>query len=174
MPHYGIVHFACHAHADLDQPLRSGLMMAGEEEISLSDFMAQRLADTRLVVLSACETGVPGTTLPDEAIGLPAGLLQAGVASVIASLWAVSDDSTMLLMVRFYDLWRNHGLKPVEALSRAQQWLRDSTNEEKARELLPLGIAFTPVGHESKRGDRDRRRDHAHPHHWAAFTYVGA
>ena len=91
-----------------------------------------RLAAARLAALSACETGIPGTKLPDEVVGLPTGWLQAGVAGVVASLWSVNDLSTAMLMERFYRLWREDGLAPALALRQAQLWLRDSTNREKA------------------------------------------
>jgi CHAT domain-containing protein len=102
-----------------------------------------------------------GFELADEAIGLPTGLLQAGVAGVVASLWAVSDRSTMMLISRFYDLWRKEKLEPAIALVRAQQWLRDSTDGEK-EDYFPDFIAF-----------KKSARSYAHPYHWAAFSYTG-
>jgi len=46
-------------------------------------------------VLSACQTAIQDfSNLPDEAIGLPAGLTQAGVPSVLGTLWSVNDAST--------------------------------------------------------------------------------
>jgi CHAT domain-containing protein len=129
--------------------------------------MDLRLEGARLAVLSACETGLPGAKLPEEAVSLPSGLIQAGVAGVVGSLWAVSDVSTALLMARFYDLWRKEGLEPPEALRQAQIWLRDSTNAEKEaffRHALPeLGATR-----------RFQDLDFAHPFYWAAFSYVGA
>jgi len=64
-----------------------------------------RLARTQLVTLSACETGLVefGRGLADEYIGLPGILLQAGARAVVASLWAVDDLATALLMGRFYE-----------------------------------------------------------------------
>jgi CHAT domain len=59
-----------------------------------------------LVAGSACETASIGTELPDQVV-LPAGLLQAGVAGVVASLWAVPDATTAVLMARFHALWRS-------------------------------------------------------------------
>jgi CHAT domain-containing protein len=53
-------------------------------------------------VLAACETALVGTRLPDEAIGLPTGLLQAGAAACIGSLWPVPQVSTAILMAFFY------------------------------------------------------------------------
>ncbi|MGP1375068.1 MAG: CHAT domain-containing protein [Almyronema sp.] len=54
-----------------------------------------------LVVLSACDTG-RGTITGDGVIGLSRSLMAAGVPSVVVSLWAISDVSTVDLMVAFY------------------------------------------------------------------------
>jgi CHAT domain-containing protein len=126
-----IVHFSCHGTADFDEPLNSGLLMSNGL-LTLRDLFALKLTEgtahgIRLAILSACETGLPGLDNIDEVISLPIGLLQAGVAGVIASLWSVSDLSTMLLLTRFYDLWRKDGLEPAIALRQAQQWLRDAS-----------------------------------------------
>jgi CHAT domain-containing protein len=62
---------------------------------------------SRLVVLSACQTAITDyQRLPDEAIGLPGGLLQAGVPGVVGTLWAVNDLSMTLVMAKFYELQR--------------------------------------------------------------------
>ena len=68
----------------------------------------------------------------NEVLSLPSGFLQAGAEGVIGSLWRVADVSTMMLMSRFYDFWLDEGMEPHQALRAAQQWVRDSTNGEKA------------------------------------------
>jgi len=69
----------------------------------------------RLVVLSACETGLGTLQRGDEITGLTRTFLTAGADTVLASLWKVSDESTAVLMQQFYrGLAR--GLKPAEAL----------------------------------------------------------
>ena len=73
----------------------------------------------RLAVLSACETATIGEELVDEVVNFPTGMLQAGAAACIGSLWSVSDVSTALLMRRSYELWRA-GIGPSEALRCAQ------------------------------------------------------
>ena len=162
LPHCNVLHLSCHGTANLREPLTSGLAMS-DGLLSLRDLLNLRLSEQggiRLAVLSACETGLAGIELADEAISLPTGLLQAGVAGVVASLWSVSDRSTMLLLVRFYDLWRKHNLEPAAALRQAQLWLRDSTEQELADYfgLLP---------------ENPNHRPFAHPYHWAAFSYTG-
>jgi CHAT domain-containing protein len=106
--------------------------MANDEILSLRDLLDLKLKGLRLAILSACETGIPGTNLPDEVISLPTGLLQAGAAGVVSSLWSVADLSTMVLLSRFYQLWRTDNLEPPAALRQAQLWLRDSTGPELA------------------------------------------
>jgi hypothetical protein len=74
---------------------------------------------------------VIGTRLPDEVVAPPSALLRAGFAGIVASLWAVTDISTAMLMARFYHFWKHEEYAPDEALRQAQIWLRDSTNGEK-------------------------------------------
>jgi len=158
-----IVHFSCHGTANLDDPLNSGLLMS-DGLLTLRDILALNLSEQggiRLAILSACETGLSGVENADEAINLPTGLLQAGVAGVVGSLWAVSDLSTRLLLVKFYELWREEKLPPDQALRQAQIWLRDSTDGEK-EDFFPDFIALD-------RSDRS----FTHPYHWGAFSYTG-
>lgn len=99
-----VLHLICHGIADLRTPLDSGLVLAGNERIMLRDLFDLPL-QVRLAVLSACETALPGVELPDEVVALPTGLLQAGVAGVVASQWSVPDLSTAMLMAEFYRRW---------------------------------------------------------------------
>jgi hypothetical protein len=121
-------HFACHGEADPNEPEHSSLLLADGARLMVRDLLdpqnAINFAHLRLAVLSACQTGIPGMKLPDEVVGLPAGWLQAGAAGVLASLWPVSDDATVALMGRFYELYLIDGLDPVDALWLAQRWLR--------------------------------------------------
>jgi len=94
--------------------------------ITLLDvFRILKLPHARLAVLSACESGmIQMNTQADEFIGLPAGFLYAGARAVLSSLWTVDDESTSLLMQRFYENMLHHNLIPAEALQKAQLWLR--------------------------------------------------
>jgi CHAT domain-containing protein len=117
------MHFCGHAFAGWSEPAQGGLMLAEDRVLTAKELSLMRLA-MRLAVLSACETGVPGTELPDEVIGLPTALIESGVAGVVASLWSVADESTARLMEHFYRLWREDGVAPNEALRLAQMELR--------------------------------------------------
>jgi len=162
-------HFACHCVAEPDHILDSALILA-DGELSLRDILALPPAPRRLAILSACETHRSGTDLPDEATGLPAALIQAGFAGVVASQWAVGDWSTSHLMSRFHDLWRNKGLAPAAALAEAQRWCRTATVADlhgygsvEQRDGLQAPDEPGPLANRPLR----------HPFWWAAFALTG-
>jgi hypothetical protein len=171
LPGKSVLHFSCHGHADLTSPLQSRLDAASDGVLTLRDIYECQLPNTRLAVLSACETSVPGAVVPDEAIGFPIGLIQAGVQGVIGSLWLVGDAVTRALMTRFYELWRHDNIAPAEALRRAQQWIRDSSVEAK-KSTYPF-----PPWPGLDEGWRPPATApeliHAHPTYWGAFQYIG-
>ncbi len=180
LPNYNVLHFSGHGFADLENPAQSGLVMANDEALTLEDLLKLRLKGIRLVTLSACETGLAGTTLPDEVVNLPTGLLQAGVAGVAASLWTVADLSTMMLISYFYDLWRIEKLEPVQALRQAQIWMRDTTDAEKREYFKDIRagkqtvkMAKATATHLQNQMSNSDQRTYQHPYHWAAFGFVG-
>jgi CHAT domain-containing protein len=83
----------------------------------------------RLITLSACETALGSgyfteTPAGDEFVGMTRAFLGAGGRDVLASLWAVSDESTRILMVKFYrHLLETDGAR---ALAQAQREVRRS------------------------------------------------
>lgn len=68
-------------------------------EVALLD-----LSHTRIAVLSACQTAV-GEYTTEGVYGMHRGFKQAGVKSILASLWNVNDKSTARLMELFYGKW---------------------------------------------------------------------
>jgi CHAT domain-containing protein len=125
LPRYSVLHSSCHGFADLDSPLDSRLAAASDEPLTLRDILENTLS-ARLCVLSACESARAGGFVPDQALSLPGGLLHAGAAGVVGSLWPVGDLQARVLLTRFYELWQGDGLEPAEALRQAQLWMRDS------------------------------------------------
>jgi CHAT domain-containing protein len=173
LPGATVLHVAAHGHADIGDPLDSALELAGGETLTLRDVFGLRLpGGLRLAVLSACETGVVAADVPDEAVGLAAGLLQAGAAGVVATLWAVPDRTAAALVALFYRAWRGDGDDPADALRAAQRRLRDATNDELSTEI-PGYAAHRPPGEAAGRF-WGRSRPFAAARHWAAFSYVGA
>ena len=143
LPEHSVFHFIGHAFAsNWKAPERGGLLLSDNRMLTVGDLSHMRIG-LRLAILSACETGIPGLELPDELIGLPSALVEAGVAGVVASLWAVADRSTARLMSEFHRLWRHEGVAPVQALHRAQLHLRRS--EEYRHPHYWAAFAYTGV-----------------------------
>ncbi|MGB7926330.1 MAG: CHAT domain-containing protein, partial [Pyrinomonadaceae bacterium] len=109
--------------------LRSGLALAGAnqrrggagEDGVLTALEAAQLDlwGTKLVVLSACETGVGEVRNGDGVYGLRRALVLAGAESQLMSLWQVSDAATKELMVEYYKRLQA-GDGRAEALRRVQ------------------------------------------------------
>ncbi len=162
-------HFACHCRVYPERILDSALLLDGAE-LSLRTVLELAPAPRRLAILSACETHRSGSQLPDEAMGLPTGLLQAGFAGVVASHWAVGDISTAILMTRFHELWRQQCLPPAEALARAQRWLRSFTYAD-LRAYRRAGQHASPPDGET--GSTSEQCPFSHPFYWAPFALTG-
>jgi hypothetical protein len=95
-----VVHFACHGYYRADNPLQSAIRLV-DDDLRAGDLMDQRTS-VELLVLSACETGVATAIPGDEAVGLAAAFLRAGVRTLVVSLWPVEDESTSVLMRGFH------------------------------------------------------------------------
>jgi tetratricopeptide (TPR) repeat protein len=177
LPAYAVLHFSTHGWAGWSESEVSGLKLA-DGNLYLRDLFDLRLERARLGILSACESGLPGTELLEEVVSLPAVMMQAGVPGVLGSLWAVNDLSTAMLIARFYENWRERGLDLPQALREAQRWLRDLFHDEsKLSELeaqLPESIANRFAAEQADAFFKIAAlRDLSHPHYWAAFVFYG-
>jgi CHAT domain-containing protein/tetratricopeptide (TPR) repeat protein len=193
-------HFASHGGFSWLNPRQSGLLLHGPAKLTVGELAdAEGLGHPRLVVLSACETGLYDlTNSPDEFIGLPATFISLGAAGVLGTLWPVSDAATALLIGKFYELHIENGQSPPTALHGAQLWLREATTDElegfakvaSARGFLPsrhlteIEDALNGKGAEHSRslagsetgavtGSIATQRPYAHPYFWAGFIYTG-
>jgi len=110
-------HLATHGVFRADNPLFSYLRLA-DGPLTVHDLMRLR-RPPRLVVLSACDTGLSAVHPGDELMGLASALLSLGTRSLVASVGPVDDEATKLLMV---DLHRRlaRGIAPAVALAAAQ------------------------------------------------------
>ncbi len=79
---------------DFNPELSDGILTA--KEISEQDF-----SNVELMVLSACQTGL-GYVTSDGVYGMQRALKQAGVSSMMLSLWSVDDIATRHFMENFY------------------------------------------------------------------------
>ncbi|CCG42274.1 CHAT domain-containing tetratricopeptide repeat protein [Magnetospirillum molischianum] len=118
-----------------DNPLlRSGLAFAGINSnaqvlgeidtdndgiLTALEVLGLDLSGTRLAILSACETGLGEVHEGEGVYGLRRAFQEAGVQSVVSSLWDVSDAGTQTLMTALYKRLLA-GKTPHDALHEAQ------------------------------------------------------
>jgi CHAT domain-containing protein len=151
--------------------LRSGLALAGAngrrggggEDGILTALEAAGLDlwGTKLVVLSACETGVGEVRNGEGVYGLRRALVLAGSETQVMSLWQVSDAATRDLMTDYYRRLAA-GEGRADALREVQ--------------LSMLGAARTPPGAGRRtRGPKTARANagFSHPFFWASFIQSG-
>lgn len=121
-PEMGLIHFATHSELDERDPLGSALLLVpgdGEDgRLEVREVFGLDL-HARLVVLSACETGLGKLTSGDELVGLQRAFLYAGTPAVVTTQWKVDDRSSFLLMQTFYE--RLAAGDAARALREAQQ-----------------------------------------------------
>jgi CHAT domain-containing protein len=111
--------------------LRSGLALAGANQrrsgsdrdddgiLTALEAAGLDLWGTKLVVLSACDTGVGKVKNGEGVFGLRRALLLAGSETQVISLWPVSDLGTRDLMIEYYRALeqgegRSEGLRRVQ------------------------------------------------------------
>ena len=93
--------------------LRSGLALAGANHqlqngsgedgiLTALEMAGLDLWGTKLVVLSACETGLGDVHYGEGVFGLRRALVLAGAESQVMSLWRDNDKATRVLMVKYY------------------------------------------------------------------------
>jgi tetratricopeptide (TPR) repeat protein/CHAT domain-containing protein len=93
-----------------------------------------KLDGTWLVVLSACDTGSGEARAGEGVMGLRRGFIQAGAQNLLMTLWPISDETTVQIMLDFYDRAFKTSNAP-QALSDTQRdWL---VKLRKERGLLP-------------------------------------
>jgi CHAT domain-containing protein/tetratricopeptide (TPR) repeat protein len=125
---YGILHLATFGVLNKRNPLFSFLELgpsAGEDgRLEVHEVFGLRL-NARLVVLSACQTGVGAGAFADvpngdDWVGLVEAFHYAGARNVLATLWSVDDRATAVVMARFYSALRA-GHDEATALAEAQR-----------------------------------------------------
>ncbi|HEU4411143.1 MAG TPA: tetratricopeptide repeat protein [Polyangiaceae bacterium] len=125
---------------------RAGLALAGantrpEGLVSGRDLAGLDLGGTRLVVLSACETGLGQLQDGEGVYGLRRALAIAGAEAQVTSLWSVNDAATGALMGAYFEALRR-GVGRSEALRQAQLGLL----RQERYQHPSYWAAFVPAG----------------------------
>jgi CHAT domain-containing protein/tetratricopeptide (TPR) repeat protein len=160
-----ILHLSCHGHFDRAAPHQSTLHLGPTERLTVSEVLLHAPAGLgyRLVVLSACESGLNQIKRGDELLGFARAFLQAGARTVLATLWRVDERATYLLMEHFYQAL-GQGAPHAIALRRAQRYLQTLTLAACPLPLQP------PAPPHAARSPQDT--PYSDPFYWAAFVLL--
>mgnify|MGYP002776989636 CR=1 FL=1 len=155
---YGIVHLATHAEFASGDVSQSYIQF-WDQKLRLDQLKSLQLNNppVQLLVLSACQTALGDRRAEMGFAGLA---VQSGSKAAIASLWSVSDSSTLLLMQEFYRELKIAAVKgdalrdaQIEMIRRPDQIRSQLRDRRLAAEL--------------------KNKNLRHPFHWAAFTLIG-
>jgi tetratricopeptide (TPR) repeat protein len=139
--------------------LRSGILLAGAKRslmsgdtgkndgiVTAEKILGLNLHGTKMVVLSACDTGLGEVESGEGVFGLRRAFTQAGAKSLVMSLWKVPDMETKELMVQFYRNIKSGTMNRCHALRQAA--------------LAQMKIV-------------KQRQGYANPRYWGAFVFMG-
>ena len=135
------MHLATHACINEQDPMLSKIYFS-DDYLTYYDLNNLEL-NADLAVLSACNTGNGKLEKGEGVMSIAKGFIQAGVPSVVTSLWSVDDCATSDIMIHFYKYLKEGQVKD-EALRNAK--LEYLQTADKA---------------------------HAHPFYWGAFVQFG-
>lgn len=130
------------------------MLSLGQSETEDGYLQAREIFGMRLnaemAVLSACQIGLGKLFTGEGLVGLTRAFMYAGASTVVANLWNVKDQSTALLMEKFYQNIKA-GQPKAEALRQAKL------------SLIQTKMSDDPAVAET----------YANPHYWAPFVVIG-
>ncbi|MBD2296271.1 CHAT domain-containing protein [Anabaena sphaerica FACHB-251] len=170
--HFGILHLATHGDFRSGK-ISNSYIQFWNRKIHIDQLrnLSQELGWSKepkveMLVLSACKTAVGSQ---EAELGFSGLAVQAGVKSVLGSLWYVSDQGTLALMTKFYDQLKINSLRS-ESLRQAQLAMLKGQVRVTDKELYlspEKSIALPPelvnLG----------KINLTHPYYWSAFTMIG-
>lgn len=138
-----VLHLATHgffipdSSGTVNPMIRSGLVLSGIKSSSQNEdddgiltaleATSLNLTGTKLVILSACNTGIGESKNGEGVYGLQRAFILAGTQNLLMSLWKVDDQATQELMTLFYAAWTKNN-NPLLAFISAQIDLRKKYN----------------------------------------------
>ncbi len=149
-PGYEILHLAMHTLIDAQNPSYSKLVFSYPENDSVADdgilYTSELFTlslQSRMAVLSACQTGDGAIHEGEGILSLARGFFYAGVPSVVMTLWSVDDTKSAEIMGSFY------------------RYLKKGHSKDKALQQAKIDLLDTndPVV--------------AHPRFWAGYVTIG-
>jgi CHAT domain-containing protein len=158
----GVLHFTGHATFTWTDPDSAYLTAAGNERMGLADLRELRFQPGALVFLSACHSGRHSMGGERSASrGIVSALLEAGVASVVCTLWPIDSPAAALVAYWFYEALIRERKARLESLQQATKKLREATRSE-CEQILGRRIF--------RRGERPFEDEY----YWGAYVLYGA
>ncbi len=154
---FPVVHIASHFIFKAGSDEDSFLLLGDGSELTLADVRKQyHFNKLDLLTLSACETALGSQATGREIEGLAGIAQRQGANSVLATLWAVNDESTAAFMQRLYHV-HTQGLSKAAAIQQVQQAFINARRitENKTDKQNTLPIYFE------------------HPYYWSPFVLMG-
>ncbi len=164
---FNIIHLATHAEFRPGKPENSYIQF-WDTKLHLDKVkeISWNTPPAELLVLSACKTAVGDR---DVELGFAGLALQAGVQSVLASLWYVNDIGTLALMSEFYEQLKTAPTK-AEAIRKTQikmiqgDVLLRNERLKFSRGEISLPESLQVLG----------ETNFSHPFYWSGFTLVSS
>jgi CHAT domain-containing protein len=163
---FGIVHLATHGEFEPGELDRSYIQL-WNRKLRLDQLRQLGLNNppTELLVLSACRTALGDR---DAELGFSGLAIQAGVKSVLGSLWYVSDIGTVGFMSSFYQHLKTVPIK-AKAVQQTQLAMINGEVKIEGGQLI-AGNQQVPLT--SQLANKDDQK-FTHPYYWSAFTMIG-
>jgi len=120
-----VIHLATHASVNYDEPGDSYISFYESEnadstyKLFAHELYNLQLPNTKLVFLSACETGTGKISQSEGALSLSRAFAFAGCPNIVTSLWKAEDRSTAYITTKFY-AYAEKGYTYTEALQKAK------------------------------------------------------
>jgi CHAT domain-containing protein len=143
LPESAVVHFASHNAATADS---AALLLAStpgdSDRLEAAAIAPLRLQRTEVVVLAACGSARGPVRTAEGPLSVAYAFLQAGVPSVVATLWPIPDRESARFFPRLHRHLAN-GIPAAEALRLAQlEAMRESRDDEP-----PIWAAVQAIGY---------------------------
>lgn len=122
-----IIHFAGHFVSN-EQSRQNSKLVFADDSLRVFELSEKKLNKTKIVILSACDTGLEKLNNSEGAIGIGRTFLALGTPLVASSLWKVDSEATKDLMITFHQNRKAQNVSSIEALRQAQLEMLKTNN----------------------------------------------
>ncbi len=127
--HFNVIQL--YTHASDSSSRGEPVIYFSDSALYLSDLIPENKPRTRLIVLSACETGLGKLYRGEGVFSFNRGFASLGIPTSITNLWAVDNQSTYLITELFYK-YLSEGFPIDIALQKAKlEFIQGSSKENK-------------------------------------------